>query len=130
MRMARIPDGADLIENPVSKAPGFAIGNVFVMAGVPSIMQGMLDNVAPLLKTGRKVLSRTIEAQIPEGDIAVILAEIEKRFEGITVGSYPFYTQKSFGTNVVLRGRDEKRLHEAEAALKEELSRIRKRGHD
>lgn len=127
LRMARIPDGADLIENPVSKAPGFAIGNVFVMAGVPSIMQGMLDNIAPLLKTGRKMHSRTIEVQIPEGDLAAILADIQKRFEPITVGSYPFYSQKSFGTNVVLRGRDEARLDEAAKALEGELERVARR---
>lgn len=121
LRMARIPDGADLIENPVSAAPGFTLGNVFVMAGVPAIMQAMLDHVAPLLKTGRKVHALTIKVMAPEGDVAVTLAEIEKRFEGVSIGSYPYYTPSGFGTNVVLRSRDETRLADAETALRAAL---------
>ena len=121
LRMARIPDGAELIENPVSAAPGFRIANVFVMAGVPAIMQGMLDQVAPLLRRGRKVHAVTVAVAAPEGDVAAVLADVEKRFEGVSVGSYPFYTQTGFGTNVVLRCRDEARLAEAETALRQAL---------
>ena len=127
LRMARIPDGAELIKNPVSAAPGFRIGNVFVMAGVPAIMQAMLDEVAPLLRTGRKVHARTVEVTVPEGDVAAILADIQSRFEGVSIGSYPFYTGAGFGTNVVIRSRDEARLSAAEAALKEALAQARAR---
>lgn len=121
LRMARVPEGAELIENPVSAAPGFRIGNVFVMAGVPAIMQGMLDQVAPLMKKGRKVHAATIKVAVPEGNVAAILADVARRFEDVSIGSYPFYTQQGFGTNVVLRCRDEARLAEAEAALRQAL---------
>jgi molybdopterin-biosynthesis enzyme MoeA-like protein len=78
--MARIPQGADLIENSVSKAPGFSLGNVHVMAGVPAIMQAMLDALAPRLATGKKMLSRSVPAKAKEGDVATPLAEVQKRF--------------------------------------------------
>ncbi|MDP2621370.1 MAG: competence/damage-inducible protein A [Hyphomicrobiales bacterium] len=122
LRMARIPDGATLIENRVSAAPGFRIDNVFVMAGVPAIMQAMLDEVAPLLRTGRKVHALTVKVTAPEGDVAAVLAEVQGRFEGVSIGSYPYYTQKGFGTNVVLRCRDEARLAETEKVLREALA--------
>jgi molybdenum cofactor synthesis domain-containing protein len=121
LRMARVPEGAELIENPVSAAPGFRIANVFVMAGVPAIMQGMLDHVAPLLRKGRRIHAVTVKVAVPEGNVAAILAAVDKRFEGVSVGSYPFYTQAGFGTNVVLRCRDEARLGEAVKALREAL---------
>ncbi len=95
LRMARIPDGADLITNAVSAAPGFRIGNVHVMAGVPAIMQAMLDGIAPTLKTGAKVLSETIRADAREGDIGTPLAEIAKAHPGVMIGSYPFWDDKS-----------------------------------
>ena len=88
--MARIPAGADLIVNKVSSAPGFRIGNVHVMAGVPSIMQAMLDEVAPTLKTGVKMLSETVRADLREGDIGTPLGEIAKAHPEVTIGSYPF----------------------------------------
>lgn len=122
MRMARIPDGADLIENPVSKAPGFRLGNVFVMAGVPAIMQGMLDKIAPALKGGRAIHSATVEAEVPEGDAARLMHSIQQTFAGVTVGSYPFFTQNRFGTNIVLRSRDAELLARAEQALREGLA--------
>ena len=121
LRMARIPNGATLIENPVSAAPGFRIGNVFVMAGVPAIMQAMLDQVAPLLKTGRKVHALSVKVTVPEGDIAAILADVQGRFKEVSIGSYPYYSQTGFGTNVVLRCRDSARLAAAEKALREAL---------
>src|SRR6476659_7328681 len=87
LRMARIPHGADLIENPISKAPGFQIGNVIVMAGVPAIMQAMLDNVAPTLKTGRTMLSVSVDAGgIPEGGYAQGLGAVQKEHEGVVIG--------------------------------------------
>jgi molybdenum cofactor synthesis domain-containing protein len=113
MRMARVPDGAVLIPNPVSKAPGFRIGNVFVMAGVPKIMQAMLEQVAPQLTGGVKVLSRNLTFLGGEGDVAKPLGEIQKRYPAVTIGSYPFESPSGFATNLVLRSRDEPLLESA-----------------
>ncbi len=107
LRMARIPAGADLIANPISKAPGFRIGNVFVMAGVPAIMQAMLDAIGPTLATGAKIVSETIEAgTLPEGTYAGRLAEIAKAHEAVSIGSYPSMTQNGFANRIVVRGKD------------------------
>ncbi|GAC1333036.1 MAG: molybdopterin-binding protein [Beijerinckiaceae bacterium] len=106
-RMARIPHGADLIENKISKAPGFIIDNVIVMAGVPSIMQAMLDGVATRLKTGVKMLVETIEAgNLPEGLYAVDLGDIAARHPGVSIGSYPSFVDGRFRNQIVLRGKD------------------------
>ncbi len=118
LRMARIPAGASLIENAVSKAPGFTIGNVHVMAGVPSIMQSMLDALAPRLATGRKVHSRSLAAGLKEGDIATPLAAIQAAYPDVAIGSYPSFDPVSgFATTLVLRSRDVDRLAAAEAAV-------------
>ena len=110
MRMARIPKGADLILNPVSAAPGFRMGNVFVMAGVPKVMQAMLEEIAPLLTKGVPMQSRTIEFRGGEGDIAKPLGEIQQRFPAVIIGSYPFQAPDGFATNLVLRSRDDAAL--------------------
>ena len=116
LRMARIPAGSDLIENPISKAPGFVTGNVIVMAGVPSIMQAMLDNVAPTLKTGAKMLSVNVDASgFPEGVYATPLSALQKNHPGIIIGSYPHFDGKSFTNQIVLRGRDAGLLDQARA---------------
>ena len=116
LRMARIPAGSDLIENPISKAPGFVTGNVIVMAAVPSIMQAMLDNVAPTLKTGAKMLSVNVDASgFPEGVYATPLSALQKNHPGIIIGSYPHFDGKSFTNQVVLRGRDAALLEQARA---------------
>jgi len=115
--MARIPDGADLIANSVSKAPGFNLGNVYVMAGVPSIMQAMLDVVAPTLKTGVKMLSETVRAGLREGDIGTALAAVAKAHPGTSIGSYPFFSEAGPDTNVVVRSRDPETLAVAVAAV-------------
>src|SRR6195256_474825 len=94
LRMARIPAGADLVDNKMSGAPGFKIGNVFVMAGVPSIMQVMLDSAAPMLKTGAKMLSETVRGDVREGDIGTELGEIAKLHPETSIGSYPFFDEK------------------------------------
>ena len=117
LRMARIPAGADLIANSVSKAPGFIIGNVHVMAGVPSIMQAMLDVVAPTLKTGVRMLSETMRAGLKEGDIGTPLAAIAKAHPETSIGSYPFFSDTGPDTNIVVRSRDPERLAEASAAV-------------
>ena len=125
-RMARIPAGASLVENKVSGAPGFRIGNVIVMAGVPSIMQGMLDAVAPTLKTGVKMLSESIRADLREGDVDSELGEIAKANPDVTIGSYPFFDDKlGPNTNIVVRARDPAKLSAARKAVEEMLTRVR-----
>ncbi len=126
MRMTRIPDGADLVANKVSGAPGFWIGNVIVMAGVPAIMQAMLDEVAPKLKTGQRMLSETIRADAREGDIGSELAQVAQAHEGVTIGSYPFFDDQSGpNTNVVVRARDPQKLAAAKAAVERMLGEVK-----
>ena len=110
LRMAHTPEGASLIINPVSRAPGFRIGNVFVMAGIPRVMQAMFDAIKHDLKGGRPMLSRSVSCHLPEGIIAKGLGEIQIRFADLDIGSYPFYRRGEFGTSLVLRGRDADRL--------------------
>ena len=117
MRMARIPHGASLIENKVSVAPGFRLENVFVMAGVPKVMQAMMEAIAPSLSAGPKVESRTIEFQGGEGEVAKGLGEIQQRFATVSIGSYPFEMGQGFGTNLVLRSRDVAALEQATEAV-------------
>jgi molybdenum cofactor synthesis domain-containing protein len=126
MRMTRIPEGADLVLNKVSRAPGFWIGNVIVMAGVPTVMQAMLDEVAPKLKTGAKVLSETVRADAREGDIGTQLGEVAKAHPDVTIGSYPFFDeQRGPNTNVVMRSRDAAKLAEAKRAVEAMLTRVK-----
>src|SRR5208337_1733639 len=124
--MTRIPNGADLVLNEVSGAPGFWIGNVIVMAGVPSIMQAMLDEVAPKLKTGIRMLSETVCADARESDIGTPLGEIAKANPGVVIGSHPFFdSQHGPNTNVVLRARDAQKLARAKRAVEDMLERVR-----
>ena len=126
LRMARIPAGAELVENKQSGAPGFWIGNVIVMAGVPSIMQAMLDAAAPKLQTGVKMLSETIKGDVREGDIGTELGEIAKQHPNVSIGSYPFFDDKSGpNTNLVIRSRDAGHLAAARAAVEAMLVRVR-----
>jgi molybdenum cofactor synthesis domain-containing protein len=127
MRMARIPHGATLIANSVSRAPGFSVGNVHVMAGVPTIMQAMLDDLASRLPTGTKMLSRTIPAGMGEGRIAEGLRQIQADFPDVIIGSYPNFEAGrtgGFTTNIVCRSRDAARLDAAEAAVKALIERL------
>ena len=127
-RMARIPQGAALVTNSVSGAPGFWIGNVIVMAGVPAIMQAMLEAVAPQLTTGAKMLSDTIRADAREGDVGTELGEIAKTHPDVTIGSYPFFDDKSGpNTNIVVRGRDAQTIAAARAAVEAMLVKVRAR---
>ncbi len=125
LRMARIPAGADLIANPVSKAPGFRLGNVFVMAGVPTIMQAMLDAIGPTLETGARVLSHTIEAGLPEGTYAGALGDLAKTHAGVSIGSYPSMTATGFTNRIVVRGRDAATLEVARADVEALVARLR-----
>jgi molybdenum cofactor synthesis domain-containing protein len=125
-RMARIPDGARLVPNKVSGAPGFWIGNVITMAGVPAIMQAMLDAVAPDLKTGAKMMSETIRADAREGDVGTELGEVAKAHPEVMIGSYPFFDEKSGpNTNIVVRGRDPQKIAAAKAAVETMLAKVR-----
>jgi len=125
MRMTRIPKGADLVLNEVSGAPGFWIGNVIVMAGVPSIMQAMLDEVAPKLKTGIRMLSETVRANVRESDIGTQLDEIAKANPGVVIGSHPFFDpQHGPSTTVVLRATDTQRLQRAKRAVEDMMERV------
>lgn len=116
-RMARIPDGASLIKNSVSTAPGFQIGNVFVLAGVPAIMRAMLDDVAPRLRRGAVVVTATVAAAIAEGRIASPLAEIQAAHGTVAIGSYPYYAAEGFGVQFVVRGRDGVEVEAAARAI-------------
>ena len=114
MKMAYLPAQSKLIMNSVSAAPGFKIKNVWVMAGVPKIMQAMfLDSVEPKLEKGKVFFSKTLKIKKPEGDIAQILKNISEEFDSIDIGSYPFYKPPKIGTHIVLRGKDLKVIEEA-----------------
>lgn len=117
LRMARIPDGATLIENPVSRAPGFTIGNVHVMAGVPAVFEAMVASLAPLLTGGRPLLSVSARAAHPEGILAGPLRALAEAHPSVSIGCYPFNQGGVFGANVVLRAQDEAALAAAEAGL-------------
>ena len=125
MRMTRIPKGAELILNQVSGAPGFWIGNVIVLAGVPSITQAMLDEVGPRLKTGIRMLSETVRADVRESDIGTQLSEIAKANPGVAIGSHPFFDpQHAPDTTVVLRASDPQKLQRAKRAVEDMLQRV------
>jgi molybdenum cofactor synthesis domain-containing protein len=127
LRMARIPAGAELVANRVSGAPGFWIGNVIVMAGVPAIMQAMLDEVAPKLKTGTKLLSATIRADAKEGDVGTELGAIAKAHPEAIIGSYPFFDETiGPNTNIVVRSRDPDKLKQVKEAVEDMLVNVRK----
>ena len=121
LRMARIPFGAELIENKVSVAPGFMLGNVITMDGVPNIMQAMLDAVTPILKTGKKMLSKAIDLNHPEGAISEIFRAHQALFPDVPMGSYPSQRDGKPVTQLVLRCTDNLRLEEAAAGLAEKL---------
>ncbi|MBB4642177.1 competence/damage-inducible protein A [Rhizorhapis suberifaciens] len=106
LRMARVPEGADLIENRQSGAPGIRVGNIFMMAGVPHIMAEMLDALTGELDGGRPLLSETVGCWVPESEIADILAETERAHEGCQIGSYPFFREGRVGANFVVRSTD------------------------
>ena len=118
LRMARIPFGAELVENSVSIAPGFMLGNVIVMAGIPAIMQVMLDAATKYLKTGKKMLSSALDLHRPEGEIAGVFGDLQKRYPDVPMGSYPFMRDGKPGTQLVLRSTDAARLAQAESELK------------
>jgi molybdenum cofactor synthesis domain-containing protein len=123
-RMARMPVGAAHIDNPVSLAPGFRVGNVHVMAGVPAIFQAMLDNVVPTLKTGTKLLSAMVHCPYGEGTIGGPLTEVQKAHPDTIMGSYPKYQDGKFWTELVIRARSQEALDAGRAAVEAMLAAI------
>ncbi len=124
-RMARIPHGAELIENNISKAPGFWIGNVIVMAGVPAIMQAMLDRVAPKLATGERMLAQTIDAgSLFEGAYAAGLGDVAAANPELSIGSYPSFHDGVFRNEIVVRGKEAARVAAAAAEIEALLVRL------
>lgn len=124
-RMARMPRGAAHIPNPVSTAPGFIIGNVYVMAGVPQVFQAMLDNVLPRLRMGARVLSLAIVCPYGEGEIGTPLAAIQKAHPETSIGSYPRYDGQQFSTEIVVRARAQEALDAAGADVRAMIETIR-----
>lgn len=127
-RMARVPVGGDLVKNPVAGPPGFTIGNVFTLAGVPQIMRGMLEDVGPRLRGGRPTVSRTVRVEgSGEGQIAEPLETVAKAHPDMSLGSYPFFGPDGYGSNLVLRGRDPDQLG---AVVDELIAALRQAGID
>ncbi|MEO0543177.1 MAG: competence/damage-inducible protein A [Pseudomonadota bacterium] len=116
-RMARLPEGAGIIDNPISKAPGFVVANVHVMAGVPAIFQAMLDNVIPTLRTGRKLVSKSVHCPFGEGTISAPLASIQDAHPDVVIGSYPAFEEGAFWTEIIVRASDEAALDKATEAV-------------
>ena len=119
MKMTKMPVGSELIENPVSRAPGFKMENVFVLAGIPSIMQGMLEGARKHLPVGEVVKSKSIDVFTPESNVADALTDLQNKYSEVEIGSYPFNKENRFGTSVVMRSSDEVRLDKCESDLKE-----------
>jgi molybdenum cofactor synthesis domain-containing protein len=124
MRMTRMPAGAELVLNKISAAPGFRIGNVIVMAGIPAVVQAMLEYVTPQLKTGAKMLSETVRADCREGDIGTELGAIAKADPDVIIGSYPFMDERGANAHVVMRSRDPKKLATVKAEVEAMLKRV------
>lgn len=122
LKMADVPEGAELIDNPVSVAPGFQIENVYVMAGIPRVAQAMFESIRHRLVGGPPVLSRGLLVFAPEGEVAALLADIQARFTDVEMGSYPFFRFDRPGTNIVLRGLDAARIAAALDALRAALA--------
>ncbi len=118
LRMAYTPEGAELVDNPISRAPGFRVENVIVMAGIPAVMRAMFESIAPKLEGGAKVASRAVAVLMGEGDIARPLSELQARNESLEIGSYPFVRKGKFGTTLVLRGTDATAVEAAAEELK------------
>jgi len=117
LRMARVPEGSELIENAMSGAPGIRLGNLFILAGVPHIATRMLESLAGKIEGGRPLLSRTIGCWTAESEVAQLLAEVERAHEGCQIGSYPFFRDGRVGANFVIRSTDEAVLAECESDL-------------
>ena len=123
LAMARVPAGAALIENPVSRAPGIRVENIFILAGIPHIAAGMLEGLTGKLEGGRPLVSVTVGAYAPESEVAELLRSVEHSADGIAVGSYPFFKDGRVGSNFVVKSEDEALAQSAADALADGLSR-------
>jgi molybdenum cofactor synthesis domain-containing protein len=127
LRMARVPEGAELIDNPLSGAPGIRIGNIFILAGVPHIAAHMLEGLTGKLKGGRPLISETLGCWVPESEVAELLAEAERSHRGVRIGSYPFFHNGRGGANFVIRATDPNLLA---ACLADLTARLEAEGRD
>lgn len=127
LRMARVPEGADLIENRMSGAPGIRIGNIFIMAGVPHITALMLEALSGTLEGGRPLLSETVGCWVPESEVADLLGDTERSHDGCQIGSYPFFREGRVGANFVVRSTDPHILH---ACIDDLVARLKATGRD
>ena len=119
MKMTMMPKGSELIENPISRAPGFKMENVFILAGIPSIMQGMLEGARKYLKGGDVVKSKSIDVFTPESSVADVLTNLQKKYTDVEIGSYPFSRDNRFGTSLVMRSSDLTKLDACDTELKD-----------
>ena len=124
LKMTLLPIGAELVENPVTKAPGFKMDNVFVMAGIPSIMQGMLEGARVFLETGTKMSSKSIDVFMPESFVATELSQIQDNYLNVEIGSYPFNKDGKFGTSLVMRSTDLAALDRCEIEVSEMIKNL------
>ena len=124
LKMTLLPKGAELVENPVTKAPGFKMDNVFVMAGIPSIMQGMLEGARIFLETGSKMSSKSIDVFMPESFVATELSQIQDNYLNVEIGSYPFNKDGKFGTSLVMRSADLEALDRCEIEVAEMIKKL------
>ena len=119
MKMTMMPKGSELIENPISRAPGFKMENVFILAGIPSIMQGMLEGARKYLKGGDIVKSKSIDVFTPESTVADVLTNLQKKYSDVEIGSYPFSRDNRFGTSLVMRSSNLIKLDACDTELKD-----------
>ena len=124
LKMTKMPKGAELVENPVSKAPGFKIENVFVMAGIPKIMQGMLEGAKIHLSAGKPMKSESIDVFMPESFIAEELSNLQDKFRDVEIGSYTFVKDGKYGTSLVMRSSDSKKLFDCKAQMELMISKL------
>jgi molybdopterin-biosynthesis enzyme MoeA-like protein len=125
LRMAMIPEGGELIDNPVSAAPGFKIGNVYVMAGVPRIMQAMVDGIVPSLTGGPPIKTRSVGCFLPESQVAGGLRKIAEKYSELDIGSYPYFRPGGYGLSLVVRGSDLNKLNSAVGDLCELITSLK-----
>ena len=124
LKMTKIPNGAELVENPVSKAPGFKIENVFVMAGIPKIMQGMLEGAKIHLSVGEPMKSESVDVFMPESFIAEELSNLQNKFKDVEIGSYPFVKDGKYGTSLVMRSSDKAKLSDCRSQMELMISKL------
>ena len=124
MKMTMMPKGAELVDNPISRAPGFKMENVFVMAGIPLIMQGMLEGARQYLKGGDVIKTTSVDVFTPESNVAEDLAQLQNKFPNVEIGSYPFSKENKFGTSLVLRSKDEELLNNCKLELQKIVDKL------